>query len=322
MYEGKGEMPTHLNGVNIANVAIVEKLDIEIEFGWHSYSYLLVPRKPLPIPCLAIVHQGHQGELSDGIGETINKLLAKGMYVLAMQMPLVGWNRTDLKFKFPDGTSFTAPNTGWSNGHIKAWPALAPQMAANHKGSPLRFFFEPVVTGINYFLSKYPACHDIAMMGLSGGAWTTTVAPAIDTRITLSIPVAGSQPAYVGVAYGHDYDYDMCIDPEQQEKGMRKIADYLDMYVMAATGPGRRQVYVNNQFDPCCAFGVHPTQWGPVVAKTVATIDKECAATQPVQAKTASAPKFQTYTDTTHKDHKISSNVQQNVILPALGLSE
>ena len=95
-------------------------------------------------------------------------------------------------------------------------------MAANHKGSPLRFFLEPVVTGINYFLSKYPACHDIAMMGLSGGAWTTTVAPAIDTRITLSIPVAGSQPAYVGVAYGHDYDYDMCIDPESRKRACEK----------------------------------------------------------------------------------------------------
>ena len=32
------------------------------------------------------------------------------------------------------------------------------------------------------------------MIGLSGGGWTTTVAAAIDPRVGLSIPVAGSLP--------------------------------------------------------------------------------------------------------------------------------
>ena len=32
------------------------------------------------------------------------------------------------------------------------------------------------------------------MAGLSGGGWTTTIASALDPRIVLSFPVAGSVP--------------------------------------------------------------------------------------------------------------------------------
>ena len=34
----------------------------------------------------------------------------------------------------------------------------------------------------------------IVMAGLSGGGWTTTISAAIDPRITLSMPIAGSMP--------------------------------------------------------------------------------------------------------------------------------
>ena len=102
---------------------------------------------------------------------------------------------------------------------------------------------------------------------------------------------------------------------------MRKIADYLDMYVMAATGPGRRQVYVNNQFDPCCAFGVHPTQWGSASPRLSRPSTKSVQQPSRCKPKRPQRPSSKPYRHT-HKDHKISSNVQQNVILPALGLSE
>jgi hypothetical protein len=34
------------------------------------------------------------------------------------------------------------------------------------------------------------------MFGLSGGGWSTTIAAALDPRITLSVPVAGSVPKF------------------------------------------------------------------------------------------------------------------------------
>lgn len=309
VYSGSGDLPKDLKGLNTANIASVEKLSTEVEFGWHSYAYLITPKKPLADGRMMIVHQGHQGDLIDGIGETIDKLVAKGVYVTAMQLPLIGWNRTDLNFTFPDGSAYKAVSCGWSTSHVKTWPVVGPQMIAFKKGSYLRFHIEPVVTNINYFVVKHPDCKVIGLTGLSGGGWTSTVAPAIDKRINVAIPVAGSAPGYVVTAYGNGKGYDQAVDPEQQDKGMRAIADYIDMYTMASVGEGRREIYVNNQFDPEVAPGVHTPQWGPVVARTAEGINK---------AAGFKADGFSTFTDTTHKQHKISANVQDNVIVPAM----
>ena len=40
-----------------------------------------------------------------------------------------------------------------------------------------------------------------AMMGLSGGGWTTTVASSVVTDIELSFPVAGSMPKWPTTTY-------------------------------------------------------------------------------------------------------------------------
>ena len=41
----------------------------------------------------------------------------------------------------------------------------------------------------------------VVMLGLSGGGWTTTVASAVVTDITLSIPTAGSMPKWPTTTY-------------------------------------------------------------------------------------------------------------------------
>ena len=58
--------------------------------------------------------------------------------------------------------------------------------------SVLRFFLEPVVRSINYATTL--GYKRVVMTGLSGGGWSTTMLAAIDPRITLSLPVAGSMP--------------------------------------------------------------------------------------------------------------------------------
>ena len=63
---------------------------------------------------------------------------------------------------------------------------------------PLRYFIEPVVLTANWAVAQGYA--DINMAGLSGGGWTTTVAAAIDKRITASFPIAGSVPCSLRLA--------------------------------------------------------------------------------------------------------------------------
>jgi ABC-type proline/glycine betaine transport system ATPase subunit len=55
----------------------------------------------------------------------------------------------------------------------------------------MRFFLEPVILAVNYAVNvlKYET---IVLMGLSGGGWSTTIAAAVDPRIQLSMPTAGS----------------------------------------------------------------------------------------------------------------------------------
>ena len=57
----------------------------------------------------------------------------------------------------------------------------------------MRYFVEPVVLTANYALTHLNYTR-IYMAGLSGGGWTTTLAPAIDKRIVGSFPIAGSVP--------------------------------------------------------------------------------------------------------------------------------
>jgi hypothetical protein len=67
----------------------------------------------------------------------------------------------------------------------------------------------------------------IVMMGLSGGGWTTTLAAALDPRIDLSIPIAGSIPCN----FGHT-----SIDFEQFcERPYNQVCDYECQYVLRSS---------------------------------------------------------------------------------------
>jgi hypothetical protein len=56
----------------------------------------------------------------------------------------------------------------------------------------MRFFLEPIILTVIY--AKSLGYKNIVMAGLSGGGWSTVMAAAIDPRITLSVPIAGSIP--------------------------------------------------------------------------------------------------------------------------------
>jgi hypothetical protein len=56
----------------------------------------------------------------------------------------------------------------------------------------IRYFVEPLHLTVNYALAL--GYKRVVMMGKSGGGWTTTVCSALDPRIDVSFPIAGSIP--------------------------------------------------------------------------------------------------------------------------------
>jgi hypothetical protein len=119
-------------------------------------------------------------------------------------------------------------------------------------GSVLKFFLEPVAVCMHYLQTRsaeddFPRYEDFSMIGLSGGGWTTTIYAAIDPKIRLSIPVAGTLPLYLR--------FDGSVgDREQTLAAFYRICGYPNLYVLGSAGAGRRQIQILNRRDDCC-FG-------------------------------------------------------------------
>jgi Bacterial Ig-like domain (group 3) len=302
-----------LAGVDNALVASVDKLDADVApHDFHSISYLIHPRRTnANTSRLVVAHQGHQGGLVDGIGDTANRLLQNGFNVLAVQMPLTGWN-TDNTVALPNGGVVTISGTS-TVAHNNMFARLTPALS---DGTVYRFFLEPVVQGINYFLRGTPGATDVSMFGLSGGGWTTHMLAAVDPRIRFSFPVAGSYPLYV-----RNFDPSSVGDLEQYRSGLYRetdtdgdgvldfaagVASWLEIYALGAYGPGRRQTQILNLYDACCFGGHYFTTYADFVSNRVVNLGQGA---------------WNLYSDTSHgREHKISPAAWELVILPALGV--
>jgi len=288
-YEGQGGLPADLAGLDAQAAARAERLVVTMDFGFQSIAYLVRPARAIRADRLVILHQGHQGGLSDGIGVLANRLLREGFSVLIMQMPLIGWNKCKT-FQLPDRKVEVTS-------HDQLVSAVE-----GRGGSALRFFIEPVVVGINYFLARRPDHSDITMIGLSGGGWTTHIAPAVDPRIRLSIPVAGAYPLYLRSCYPGSVG-----DAEQMLAALyHDRASWLDLFILGGYGAGRRQIQLLNQYDPCCFYGLGYTTYEDKVSAAVRQLGQG---------------EFSCVLDSSHREHKISDWAIENVILPALSVA-
>ena len=138
---------------------------------------------------------------------------------------------------------------------------------------PLRYFVEPVVLTANF--AKAQGYDEIHMAGLSGGGWSTTIAPAVDKRIHMSFPIAGSVPCAMRNPLGpvpnqtwtgdDDEDYEQsCMPSDAPERGGNNepgrpafaSCNYTCMYLLAGLEPERAQVQVLHEYDSCC-FSPH-----------------------------------------------------------------
>ena len=292
--------------------ASVDRLDANVSgMDFHSIAYLLHPKTTnANTTRLVIAHQGHQGRLVDGVGDAINRLLQSGFTVLAMQMPLVGWN-TWHTIALPDGGGMVTITNRVCPGHTEIFSKLTPILT---NGGCFRFFLEPVVQGINYFQHTTPAATDVSMFGLSGGGWTTHMAPAVDSRIKQSFPVAGAYPGYIQqfLPPGSP-DTEQTYEPLYLEIAQYNpngipdtavgVASKLEIFALGGYGPGRRQIQILNLYDSCCFYGPYFITYTNFVSTVVRKLGQG---------------QWDFYSDTTHMQHLISSNVLENVIMPAL----
>ena len=302
-----------LKDLNSELVASVDLLDANVSgLDFHSITYLIHPHiRNANTSRLVIAHQGHQGGLGDGVGDVINRLLQSGFTVLAMQMPMVGWNKWRT-ITLPDGGgTVTITNKGATAGHTALFNKLTPILT---NGGCFRFFLEPVVQGINYFLSTTPQASDVSMVGLSGGGWTTHMASAVDARIKHSYPVAGAYPAYIlQFLRPGSPDTEQTYPPlfleiaRYNTNGIpdtaAAVASKLEIFAMGGYGQGRQQIQILNLYDSCCFYGSYFTSYTNFVSTVVRNLG---------------LGEWACYSDTTHKHHLISSNVCDNIILPTL----
>ncbi len=92
----------------------------------------------------------------------------------------------------------------------------------------------------------------VAVSGLSGGGWQTIWISAMDTRVTLTDPVAGYSSFFTRVRHHEDLG-----DSEQTPCDMAKYADYAHLTAMMAPRP---TLLTYNAKDQCCFASGHALQ--------------------------------------------------------------
>jgi hypothetical protein len=255
----------------LQNLNRIDKIEMIMEWGLNSIAYHFVPETSINMAI--IYHQGHRGKFLEG-KSTIQAFLAKGFDVVALSMPLKGYNRKP----------------------IISFPQFGKMMIVTHEqmsfliptsGHPVRYFLDPVIIVVNYL--KYHHFDQIMMIGISGGGWTTTLCAAIDARIFKSYPVAGSLPFYLR---SRDINNQSTFgDYEQYIPQLYRVANYLDLYVMGAFGDARKQLQILNQYDSCCFEGTGYTTYVDLIKSRMNELGKG---------------EFDVYLDSSHREHKIS----------------
>lgn len=168
---------------------------------------------------LVIYHYGHTNDYNAVDGEraeVIRRLVQDGYTVCGVLMPFGGDTTTHNLLPDPTDTF-----------------------------NPLVYFIDPVLRIVNALSGSFDG---IYMVGMSGGAWTTSLCAAIDERISRSVQIAGTLP--LACPSGSR-------DWEQFLPGLAPEIDYSDLYILATTS-GRRQLQMLVSTDPT---GFHYTHY-------------------------------------------------------------
>jgi dienelactone hydrolase len=242
LWGSPGQLPAHSSSnfaiepgvtwapAGTANVASIDRFRFGPPGASYNHGYHVRPAANVRNE-LVIMHKGHANHVNGTCDEIagsdramVQMLVAEGYAVLALYMA-----RTSPEYP-------CTPNVD-----------VHGQMFAN-ASSPaeaMREFFEPAALSMSYLTATFPSYTRYSMVGLSGGGWATTVYAALDPRIKVSVPVAGSMPLNIRGANDRG-------DREQFEPAFYSQAGYRDLYVMGTIESGRSQLQILNRRDDCC----------------------------------------------------------------------
>jgi hypothetical protein len=201
--------------------------------------------------------------------KVIDFFLSKGFDVIGIDMPLFGANKHPAQVT---ENNRTYPIFGHND-----------VMYLDH---PLYYFLAPVASAVNY-LEKQSPQNNFVMLGLSGGGWSTTVYSAMDTRIQLSFPVAGSIPIPLRTQPNDLGDLEQYISP------FYDLYNYSTLYFLGSAGSGRMQYQILNKKDHCCFAFDGKKYWVDSVQNALKNLDYPGT--------------YRFYLDTFADNHRISS---------------
>lgn len=231
----------------------MERLDsyrVSLPYGATTDIWLFTPTNKSTPKGGLVIHGGHTQNVCMEQDHTIARWVAAGFYVVGISMPISAGSPGPMVLDTPKGyINFTD--------HAQFAILWARDF------NPLRFFLDPVVAGVD--LLKSLGCEKVGMAGLSGGGWTTVVSSALDGRIEVNYPVAGSWPLYAR-SWGPMPSWG---DWEQWLPGFAPDLSYLDLYVMGASNGKQVAFYIEH--DDCCFAGFSPDHWRYEVAARAAT---------------------------------------------------
>ncbi len=262
---------------DLPSLARVDKLTILMEFDLDSHVHHLIPENPNNK--VVLYHRGHHGDMYNSKSQ-IGTLLESGYSVLTFWMPLFGHNNRPV---------IEHPKLG----NLKLTSHDQMRFLTPEDGHPVKYFIEPIIIALNY-LEENSHCSSVSMIGISGGGWATTVAAALDERISRSFPVAGSYPMYLRSNSITDWG-----DYEQQAPEIYGVVNYLELYILGSFGAGREQLQIINRYDPCCFAGTKSETYKDIVRARVDSLGHG---------------EFDVLLDESHREHKISEYAMTRIL--------